>query len=409
MLNERDLSHPMAGGVEVHLEEIASRLAARHGIEMTVLCAGFPGGAAEEVRRGIRYVRFGDRGFSYYAMMPRRARAELARGGYDLVIENLCKLLFFSSFYLPGVPKLALVHHLFGLSAFRQVSVPIASYVVATEATLPLVYRRWPFVVVSPSTRDDLVKRGITASQIRVVPNGLDHERYRPGPDAPEPDLVVFLGRIEHYKGIDLLLDAWPHVLEARPAARLAIVGDGSAGEEMRRRAASAVPRGSVSFAGFVPEDEKVRWLQRATLVVQPSRKEGWGLTVVEANACGVPVVATDVPGLRDSVRHGRTGLLAQPAARPLAEAIVTVLADQALRARLAREARLWAQRFTWDRVTEVFADLVCAAAARRPLPEVPDFLASADDATSAAPLTPAAAPAGLATSGLPPDLGTRG
>jgi hypothetical protein len=106
MLNERDLSHPLAGGVEVHLEEIASRLASRHGIETTVLCAAFPGAEADEVRRGIRYVRFGDRGFSYYAQVPRRARAELATGRYALVIENLCKLLFFSRLYLRGVPLL---------------------------------------------------------------------------------------------------------------------------------------------------------------------------------------------------------------------------------------------------------------------------------------------------------------
>ncbi|MEW6270381.1 MAG: glycosyltransferase family 4 protein [Thermodesulfobacteriota bacterium] len=378
MLNERDLSHPLAGGVEVHLEEIASRLASRHGIETTVLCAAFPGAIPEEVRNGVRYVRFGDRGFSYYATMPRRARAELAAGGYDLVVENLCKLLFFSSAYLRGVPKLALVHHLFGLSAFRQVSAPIASYVVATEALLPVAYRGWPFVVVSPSTRDDLVKRGIPRDSIRVVPNGLDHVRYRPGARAAESDLVVFVGRLEHYKGVDLLLDAWPRVLAARPGARLVIVGEGTAGAAMRERARGGPFRDSVAFTGFLPESDKIAWLQRATVLVQPSRKEGWGLTVLEANACGTPVVATDVPGLRDSVRHGGTGLLAAPNAASLAASLAAVLGDEALRDRLARGARAWAERFTWERVSDAFAEVVRAAAARRPLPEVPDFLAAA-------------------------------
>ena len=200
MLNERDLSHPLAGGVEVHLEEIASRLASRHGIETTVLCAAYPGAVPEEVRGGIRFVRFGDRGFSYYAQIPGRARAELESGRYDLVVENLCKLMFLSRLYLHGVPRLGLVHHLFGLSAFRQVSVPIASCVVAAEALLPVVYRGWPFVVVSPSTRDDLVKRGIPRRDIRVIPNGLDHQRYHPASVPAERDLVVFVGRLEHYK-----------------------------------------------------------------------------------------------------------------------------------------------------------------------------------------------------------------
>jgi glycosyltransferase involved in cell wall biosynthesis len=390
MLNERDLSHPLAGGVEVHLEEIASRLVSRHGIETTVLCAAFDGARAEERRRGIRFVRFGDRGFSYYAELPRRARAEAAGGGYDLVVENLCKLLFFSRAWLPGLPRLGLVHHLFGLSAFRQVSVPIASYVVATEALLPIAYRGMPFVVVSPSTCDDLVKRGIPRRDVRVIPNGLDHERYRASAVAAERDLVVFVGRLEHYKGVDLLLDAWSQVRSARPEARLVIVGSGTAGEEMRARAREAGYADSIHFAGFVSEDEKVAWMQRATVLVQPSRKEGWGLTVLEANACGTPVVATDVPGLRDSVRHGTSGLLAAPNAMSLASCLVAVLSDDVLRARLARGARAWSERFRWDHVADAFADVVRAVAARAPLPAVPDFiggtLCTPDDATAPAP-----------------------
>jgi glycosyltransferase involved in cell wall biosynthesis len=334
----------------------------------------------DEVRRGVRYLRFGDRGFSYYAQIPRRARAELARGRHALVIENLCKLLFLSRVYLRGVPHLALVHHLFGLSAFRQVSAPIASAVVGTELLLPLLYRGWPFVAVSPSTRDDIVKRGIPRRDVRVVPNGLDHERYHPGLLPAERDLVVFVGRLEHYKGVDLLLDAWLEVLLARPGARLVIIGSGSAGEEMRQRAQQGPFGDSVSFTGFVSEADKIGWLQRATVLVQPSRKEGWGLTVLEANACGTPVVATDVPGLRDSVRHGSSGLLTAAMPGALASSLVAVLADDALRARLAREARAWSERFSWDHVSDAFADVIRATAERRPLPEVPDFLGTAFD-----------------------------
>ncbi len=377
MLNERDLTHPLAGGVEVHLDEIARRLVADHGIEMTVLCAAYEGGADEEVRDGVRYVRFGDRGFSYYAMLPRRARAEVAAAPYDLVVENLCKLLFFSSFYLPGLPHLALVHHLFGLSAFRQVSVPIATYVAATEALLPLVYRRWPFVAVSPSTRDDLVRRGLPRDRIVVIPNGLDHDRYSPGEVRAEDDLVVFVGRVEYYKGVDVLLDAWPRVLAERPRARLVLVGAGTAEGEMRRRASSDRLNASVSFEGFVSEDAKIDWLRRAAVVVQPSHKEGWGLTVLEANACGTPVVATEVPGLRDSVRSGETGLLVPRGDAPaLADGLVRVLSDSCLRDRLAAGARGWAERFRWDEVAAAFAEVARAVAGRQPVPVVRDFLA---------------------------------
>ncbi len=385
MLNERDLAHPLAGGVEVHLDEIARRLVAQHGIEMTVLCAGFEGGAEDEVRDGVRYVRFGDRGFSYYAMLPGRARKEIETGEYDLVVENLCKLLFFSSFYLRGIPHLALVHHLFGLSAFRQVAAPIATYVALTEALLPIVYRRWPFVVVSPSTRDDLARRGLPRDRIIVIPNGLDHSRYSPGASDAEEDLVVFVGRLEFYKGVDVLLEAWPRVLAERPRSRLVLVGSGTAEGEMRRRASGEGLGASVSFEGFVPEETKIDWMRRASVLVQPSHKEGWGLTVLEANACGTPVVATDVPGLRDSVRNGQTGLLVSKGdATGLASGVVKVLSDPELRKRLSVGALEWVERFRWDEVTAAFADVARAVAERREIPPVPDFLASSISRQSA-------------------------
>ena len=377
MLNERDVSHPLAGGVEVHLEELGQRLASRHGIELTVLCAGFPNAIAEERRGGIRFVRFGNR-FSYYAQLPARSRREWATGDYDLVVENLCKLLFFSQLYLPGAPKLGLVHHLFGLSAFRQVSLPIASFVAVTEAMLPLAYRRWPFVVVSPSTRDDLRARFLPGDSIRVIPNGLDHARFAPDASvAVEPGLIVFVGRLEYYKGVDILLDAWSRIVARKPDARLVLVGAGTAGDDLRARAAQSPQAEQITFAGFVSEAEKIDWMRRAAVVVQPSHKEGWGLTVLEANACGTPVVATDVPGLRDSVRPDVNGLRV-PRADPeaLADAVGRVLEDPDLRGRLSAGALDWASRFGWDAVADAFAGVLKALAAGESMPEVRDFLA---------------------------------
>jgi glycosyltransferase involved in cell wall biosynthesis len=257
----------------------------------------------------VRYVRFGDRRFSYYAMLPGRARAEWATGGLRPRRREPLQAALLLAALSAGAPRLGLVHHLFGLSAFHQVAAPIATYVAATEALLPLAYGSCPMVVVSPSTRDDLVRRGIRRDLIRVIPNGLDPAVFHPGdPSRVEPDLVLFVGRLEYYKGVDILLEAWPHVRAACPQARLVLVGAGNAEAAMRARARTLGLDDSVTFAGFVPEDVKVDWMQRAALLVQPSRKEGWGLTVLEANACRVPVVAERVPGLRDSVREGETG-----------------------------------------------------------------------------------------------------
>ena len=110
---------------------------------------------------------------------------------------------------------------------------------------------------------------------------------------------------------------------------------------------------------------------------MQPSHKEGWGLTVLEANACGTPVVATDVPGLRDSVRPGLNGLRVPRGDAPaLAGALARVLEDSSLRASLSAGALAWAGRFGWDAVADAFAEVLGALAAGRPLPEVRDFLA---------------------------------
>ena len=180
-----------------------------------------------------------------------------------------------------------------------------------------------------------------------------------------------------------MLLSAWPAVTRARPAARLSILGAGSALDEMRRRAEAERLVG-VEFGGFVSDAAKVDAMRRARVLVQPSRKEGWGLTVLEANACGTPVVATDVPGLRDAVRSGETGMLAtsgDPVA--LADRVLEVLGDDGLRDRLAAGALAWSSRFTWDRVAAAMADMLRAAARRAALPDDPDLFGPLPEAAA--------------------------
>jgi glycosyltransferase involved in cell wall biosynthesis len=260
-----------------------------------------------------------------------------------------------------------IVHHLFGKTAFRQVPVPVALAVVAAEALVPRLYRGVPFVAISESSRQDMVRRGLAPESVRVVPCGVDHNRYRVG-DAQRATtpLVVFVGRVEAYKRLDVLLRAVRQVREGGVDARLVVVGTGadlSRSQALARELGLETP---VEFTGFATEDDKIRLLRQAHVCVQPSEKEGWGLTVIEANACGTPVIAADVPGLRDSVRHGETGLLV-----PLgdvsawAAALARVLTDGPLHAHLCAGARKWAERFRWDRAAAAISDAVDAACGR--------------------------------------------
>jgi glycosyltransferase involved in cell wall biosynthesis len=246
----------------------------------------------------------------------------------------------------------AIVPHLFGVTAFQEAPAPVALYVVLLEQLIPLAFRHSRFLAISESTRDDLVHRGVPRDRIAVVHCGLDHDLYRVDPGVPKTShpTIVFVGRLRRYKGLDRVIRALPRVRAQVPGVRLVVLGDGPFGDTLRRMAARLDLTDAIEFRGFVPPALKVRALQESWVHVQPSPKEGWGLTVVEAGACGTAVVAANAPGLRDSVRDGVTGLLFPPHDEAaLAQTLVRVLESRELRDRLARAGVEWAARFRWD------------------------------------------------------------
>jgi len=347
-INFRDPGHPEAGGAELHLEEILLE-AVRRGWRVTWLACGFPDGASESEHRGMRVLRRGS-WWNFNLVVPGVLLREFSEPAPDLVVEDINKIPCFTPWWTRA-PVAAIVPHLFGVTAFLEASIPVATYVVLLEWLIPLVYRRSLFVAISESTRDDLVHRGIAAERVSVVHCGMNHGTYRHDPTvakSTEPT-IVFLGRLRRYKGVDWVMRALPRVRERVPGARLVVVGDGPFRTELEQIARRLGVAAAVEFRGFLPRAEKVRALQQAWALVQPSPKEGWGLTVVEAGACGTAVVAADSPGLRDSVRRDETGLLVSYGddAR-LAAALTLVLEDGALRARFEAEGRAWAVRFTW-------------------------------------------------------------
>jgi glycosyltransferase involved in cell wall biosynthesis len=209
------------------------------------------------------------------------------------------------------------------------------------------------------------MKRGLPGRLIEVVYNAVDHSSYSPDFDLKSEDpLVGYVGRIKKYKRIDILLHAMKTVLYRFPKARLEIAGSGDYLDSLIDLAKRLGIEDRVDFRGFVSEQEKVDILRRSHVVANPSSKEGWGVTVIEANACGTPVVASDVPGLRDAVVDRETGFLvtyADPAG--LAVKICEVLGDGVLRERLSKRAVEWARRFNWndsaDAILGVVGDLV--------------------------------------------------
>lgn len=347
-VNFRDPHHPDAGGAELHLEEVLLE-GVRRGWQVTWLAAGFPGGAPEADHRGIHVVRRGS-WWNFNLVVPGVLRREFSKPPPDWVIEDINKVPCFTPLWTTA-PVAAIVPHLFGTTALRETSPPVASYVMMLEALIPRIYRRSRFLAISESTRDDLVHRGIDAARVSVVHCGIDHELYHPDPRTPKSatPTLVFVGRLRRYKGLDWVIRTMPKVLARVPDARLVVIGDGPHAGELKLAAARLGVAHAVAFLGFLPPEEKARWLREAWALIQPSPKEGWGLTVIEASACGTAVVAADSPGLRDSVRDGETGILVPYGDDPaMAAALDSVLTDHARRDALASSGVLWAATFTW-------------------------------------------------------------
>jgi len=349
-INFRDPAHPEAGGAELHLEHVLLE-AVRRGWRVTWLAAGFEGGAPEGEHRGMRVLRRGT-WWNFNFVVPGVLRREFTRDRTpDLIVEDVNKVPCLTPWFT-RTPVAVVVPHLFGTTAFREANPLVASYVLALEALMPWAYARCRFVVISESTRDDLVARGFDRGRIAVVHCGVDHERYRVDPAVAKAGVptLTFVGRLRRYKGLDWVLRALPAVRARVPGVRLEIVGDGPHAAALRAQAARLGLDSAVEFLGFLSAAEKTRRLQASWAALQPSPKEGWGLTVIEAGACGTAVVATDAPGLRDSVRRDETGLLVPFGDDVrLSDALTRVLLDDALRTRLARAGAEHAARFRWD------------------------------------------------------------
>jgi D-inositol-3-phosphate glycosyltransferase len=215
---------------------------------------------------------------------------------------------------------------------------------------------------------------GVADCRITTVPCGVDTERFRPaqrararrriGLDTNSP-VILFVGRIEPLKGIDVLIRA---AAQLESPFHLLIVGgdakDGARKAELAALAGELGILGRVSFRDAVPHGDLPLYYGAADICAVPSYYESFGLVAIEAMACGLPVVASRVGGLKETVEDGRTGYLVPwRCAEPFAERLDLLLSNEPLRRSLGREARRAAARYRWPevaaRVEGVYHDLV--------------------------------------------------
>ena len=349
LVNWNDRENPQAGGAEIHLHELFGRIAG-WGHEIQLVASGWPGCAPQASVDGIHVTRVAGR--HSFALRGRGAvRHALRQRPFDVVIEDINKVPLFLP-TLTRLPFVAIVPHLFGTTAFAEARAPLAAIVWAAELPIPWVYRRAGFHAISESTRDDLVRRGVPAERVVVIHPGVDSQAYRPDPATPRATRPTFLylGRLKRYKGVELALRAIAAARQSRADMTLDICGQGDDRPRLERLARELGLAAAVRFLGFVPEEEKRRLLRRAWAVVFPSPKEGWGITNVEAAACGTPALASDSDGLRESVRDGVTGYLVPHGdSAALANRMLALANDPGLVERLGLAARSFAEGLSWD------------------------------------------------------------
>lgn len=358
-VNWQDLKHPASGGAEVHLEEILRRLA-KKGHTVDLLCCNFPGGEKEEIVEGVRILRHGGR--AYFNWIVPGVLRKLARdNNYDIVLEDINKIPLYTPLFCK-LPILVIIPHLFSNSIFKEINFLLGTYIFLAERPYSLIYRKKHTMVISNSTAEEIIGRGIARDQVHVVECGIDKENYAfdPGISKFEQPTILYVGRLKKYKSVETGILALPMIQEKIPEACLVIIGSGDHQPVLKELVDKMGLHESVEFKGFVPHEVKIEYLRRSHVSIYPSLKEGWGLTNIEANACGTCVLASRVPGLKDSVDEGKSGLLFEYGdISDFANKAINILSDDVLRSTLEKGALMHAAGFSWDKAADQTEKLV--------------------------------------------------
>lgn len=355
--NYRDIKHPQAGGAEVHLHRIFGRLVAL-GHPVMLFTTSFPGALEREIIDGIQVVRCGSDGMFQWNVWRHLRRLEKEFQPH-IIVEDLNKLPVGVN-QLTKTPKLIQIHHLWGFSIFKEAFFPIALGVWLAEKAIPFFYKNCHFVSVSPSTHRELLALGIPAHNASIIYNGTEDEFLGLEPCREKKPYFLWLGRIRRYKGIWVALEAFREFATQDPHTELWIAGGGPEQEAVQKAVQKWGLTQRVKLLGRVNAEQKRTLMRESLALLQTSFKEGWGLTVIEAAACGSTSIASRVPGLCDSIVDQETGLLFPAGDSKACAALMKQLAtNTAMRKNLESAAHTWAQKFNWDRSAQETLELL--------------------------------------------------
>jgi len=375
IFNWRDNSHKWAGGAEVYVTELAKRWVSQ-GHNVTIFCGNDNTQPNESIVDGVKIIRRGGTyliyiwAFIYYIFKFRKH--------VDVVIDSENGLPFFTPLYV-RVAKFLLIHHVHqsALIYSGHLKFPLTEIAMFLERrVMPLVYRNEQIITVSESSKKDIAKIGMAEENITIINPGIVIEDWKPVKKTAYPSFI-YLGRIRPYKNLDIAIEGFSEVVKTYPEAKLTIAGWGENIDSLKKQVKSLHLQNQVVFTGKVKEEDKSKLLGQSWAMIQPSSFEGWGITVIEANACGTPVIASNVIGLRDSVVDQKTGLLVEEKnADEFANAMIELIENPSKRARMEKEAREWAKKFDWDHLAAKLISTISTAVENHNLfsPVIPAF-----------------------------------
>ncbi len=366
-LNWRDTRHKWSGGAEVYIHEIAKRWVTQ-GKDVTVFCGNDKKSPRNEIIDGVRIIRRGGAytvyiwAVIYYVFFLRKKT--------DVVIDCENGIPFFSPFYVRK-PIFLIIHHVHQEVFRKYLIYPVAKLVAIMESKLmPYAYRNKPVITVSESSKKSIIDLGFSHPEnIEIVYNGIDATVFKPRKKTRYPSFI-YLGRLKPHKNIDIAIKAFAKVLRTHKTAVLRIVGEGESLHSLQQLAQQLKIERNVIFYGKVSNDLKAQLLAESWVMIQPSQVEGWGITVIEANSSGTPVIASRVNGLKDSVVDKETGLLIECGnVEAFCTAMLVTIEDKKLLQKLSTKSTVWSKRFTWEKSAEALDSIIQGV-----LPKQADF-----------------------------------
>lgn len=349
IINWKDIKHPRAGGGTFYTHKIATYLV-KNNYKVMLLTAKYLGCKNREFIDGVEVLRVGNL-ITVYGIIPFKYLTNL-RGKFDIIIDEINYIPWFTPFYVRDVPILSFIHQtgkgLLDLEVGKIIKIPIQ----LAEKITPFVYRNNVTITVSKSVKEELVKNGFPHEKVIIIPPGIEYKKYRVKKcDKSNYPLILYVGRLTKYKGVQYLIKASKYLSKSIPQARISIVGKGNYLKDLIEIRNKLGLQDIIKFHGYVSEEEKIKLMQSSWVLVNPSIREGFGIVVIEAAACGTPTIGTNTTGLKDSIINGKTGMLV-PYGEPkvLAYNIFRMIENDDLRLKMSKNAIELAKKFDWDK-----------------------------------------------------------